>query len=74
MSAIGCRIVVSDGHTVEAIEVSSKPTMDRSLGTFRAMLCATMSAAAAMSSFAAKMAVGRWGLLSRAAAASRPVR
>ena len=58
MAAIGCRTVVSSGQTVVAVGVSSKPTTERSRGTSRPRRWATDTAAAAMSSLLAKIAVG----------------
>src|SRR3546814_1781956 len=59
ISRIGWRTVVSSGQMVLAIAVSSKPQTVMSLGTSRWRRCATATVAAAISSFDAKIAVGR---------------
>ena len=69
MAAIGWWIVVSAGQTEAAIEVSSKPAMLTSFGTSSPSRCATEQAAAAMSSLAAKIAVGRGVRANRRSAA-----
>ena len=62
------------GQIVVASEVSSKPTIETSPGTSSPLRCATETAAAAMSSFEAKIAVGRGSRASSRSAATRPER
>ena len=74
IAEIGCRTVVSSGQTVVAGAVSSKPTMLRSCGTSSPLRWATLTAAAAMSSLQAKIAVGGSGRASSRSVATRPER
>src|SRR3546814_18513429 len=74
ISRIGWRTVVSSGQMVLAIAVSSKPQTVMSLGPSRWRRCATATVAAAISSFDAKIAVGRGFTISSFSATSNQER
>jgi hypothetical protein len=74
ISNTGWRIVVSSGQIVVASAVSSKPQTVRSPGTSSPRRWAIATAAAAMSSFEAKIAVGGSASSSSCSAASSPER
>ena len=57
ISLIGCRIVVSGGHTISDIGVSSKPVTDIADGISSPARCSASIAPAAMSSLAQASAV-----------------
>ena len=67
-------MVVSGGSQICPISISSKPTTDRSPGTRKPCAFASMIAPMAISSLAAKTAVGRGEAASKRAVASRPAR
>ena len=66
--------LLSSGQIAVASAVSSNPTTLTSPGTSSPRRCATATAAAAISSLLAKIAVGGWGRSSSASLASSPER
>ena len=69
MSVSGWRTVVRGGSVAIAEGMSSKPTTERSSGTRIPRACATARTSFAEMSFAAKIALGGWGMSKRRTAA-----